>query len=453
MRKAIKLVNQGYIYREIKGRLMEEFNEEEKVSHVMELLPTKAPKLKTNNMFRKCEIFREESTGNSYLYNLETNEMKKWDKGLLAQEIKRIGKVYQVPEKVGEFIYKPEHKHVSWDDVFGFYFNSYKPPSWMKSYFYTNGKNTIKGRDIPEIYHNFFMHLTDKDIESYNYLVDWLANAVQDRNYCILTTIGAQGIGKGVLGEIMRQLFGPSNFYSGTDRMLKTNFNAQMAEKKLVYIDEVTIKNKEHEDRVKGVVNDYIEIEKKGIDAREIKNYASFYISSNNLDAIRISKNDRRFSIINLTDKKLNSVLKPEEIKELVDVKNTDKLGRFLWNYKIERDMTKVFISKRTEEVRESSLKEWEEYFIGEFAAENSGKALKQTDVSDIITEKYGSKFRPSRTALQALEQVASDVFEVKKVTVDHEIKVTKQNQKHYEGKAIGDTVTKKVQQWQVIFN
>jgi len=305
------------------------------------------------------------------------------------------------------------------DDTYSF--NTYQPPFWFQDCFFSEGNLEVpKELEFQNLYRRFFMHLVNKDKTSYNYLIQWLANGLRSRNYCILATIGKQGIGKGVLGGIMRELFGASNFYSGGDRMFKGTFNSQIANKRLVYCDEISIKNKEEEDRIKLVVNDYLEIEQKGVDAKEIKNYANFYISSNNMDSISLTADDRRFSIIELTDKKLTTVFTPEEIQSLFAPENIKSLASFLWHYHVdEKEMLKVFVSKRTEEVRSSSLKEWEDWFIFRFCEINSGKNYEIWEAADQVKEQFGYSFRIGRGKFLELMKKYPEVFSVKNTTED----------------------------------
>ena len=75
-------------------------------------------------------------------------------------------------------------------------FNLYEPPFWAEEYFRSGGKLRFPSvNSMPDIYNKFFNHLFDADKESLTYVLDWLANMLQSRNYCILTTIGAHGIG------------------------------------------------------------------------------------------------------------------------------------------------------------------------------------------------------------------------------------------------------------------
>lgn len=299
-------------------------------------------------------------------------------------------------------------------------YNTYQPPFWQKDWFYSNGKEVPTYRkELPEIYEKFFRHLVgdeDDSEASYYYLLKWLANGLRRRNYCILTTIGNQGIGKGVLGAIMKALFGENNYYEGSDKMFKSNFNSQIADRRLVYCDEISIQGREDEDRLKLVVNNTIEIEKKGIDAKAIDNYASFYISSNNMDSIKISADDRRFSIIQLTSEKLLKFMNVDDILDLTKSDNIKELAEFLWHYEVDvEEMGVVFKSKRTQEVRLNALQNWEDWFLFDFCVNNLGKFF---DISNELNEIFqlDQGIKIGRGKLQELEKKYSGYFKVRNI-------------------------------------
>lgn len=297
-------------------------------------------------------------------------------------------------------------------------YNTYVPPKWQEDWFYTKGLECPeKIIEIPAIYNKFLTHLVGNSEESEasrEYIIKWLANGLKRKNYCILTTIGKQGIGKGVLGNIMKGIYGDPNYYEGGDRMFKGTFNSQIENKRLVYCDEITIKEREDEDRLKLVVNDYIEIEKKGIDAKTVRNYASFYISSNHMDSIVLTADDRRFSIVELTDEKLLNAMTPDEIRELLNEENIRKFASYLWHYEVdEKEMAKVFVTARTAEVRAMGLKEWEEWFVFNFCVDNKGKIYTLDQAKTEIKEKFGYSKAAGRGKFMELQSKYPDVFKV----------------------------------------
>lgn len=287
-------------------------------------------------------------------------------------------------------------------------YNQYRPPFWQSETFYSEGAIEIAPeKSLPDLYHKFIWHLVDSDKESYEYILNWLANALQRRNFCILTTIGASGIGKGTLGDIMRELVGKENFSETSNRILAERFNAQIKNKRIVYCDEASVKSQKEEERLKALVNNALEVEAKGKDAEQITNYASFYFSSNSLDAIKLTADDRRFSIVNLTDRKLPEVLTLNELKALTKKENIDALARYLFHRPVdEASMLKVFVSENTEKIRSASLTVWQDWFLDEYAIDHAGKTIKIEEISHAIEDKYGSRTRPGKKAFMELAKI-----------------------------------------------
>jgi hypothetical protein len=307
--------------------------------------------------------------------------------------------------RFANFRYEPHLNSVFFVDNHGMAcFNDYQPPLWRREEFYYGTPVQPHG-EIPDVYFEFFHHLVGGDEPSLLYLVDWLANSVQSRNFTILCAIGAQGIGKGRLGELMEQVHGVTNFTKVRDHVFKSQFNGQLANKTFVQVDEASLDTKEAIDRVKDVVNGQIEIEKKGEDARSLRNHASFYLSSNSIDAVKLEPGDRRFSIIELTETKVED--KPE-IKRIIDDKifmdprNIDQLARYLKFKKITSNMMKPFHSGRWEQVREASLTDWENWVVFELAPKYAGDFMELETLQSKIQEKTGVR-SPGRGKIELL--------------------------------------------------
>lgn len=269
-------------------------------------------------------------------------------------------------------------------------YNRYIPPTWLSE--------NVSASKLPLIYEKFFKHLTNNDQKSFDYLIDWLSVMINARNFTILTTIGTQGVGKGILGEIMEKLVGETNFNKCRDTVLKTKFNGHVEGKRLVYIDEVDIKsNKGAHDRIKDLVNPKLELERKGKDPQMVNNYASIYMSSNSWDAIRIEAGNRRFSIIELTDTKIvDTDLRDKIESEILDDKNVVKLGKYLQGHKVINDMKKPFIeSARYQEILNEGTFEWENYILNDWAESNPWRECTIDVIQELLKEKMGRGFNP----------------------------------------------------------
>jgi hypothetical protein len=246
-----------------------------------------------------------------------------------------------------------------------------------------------------------------------------LAQVVQPnkRNFCILTTIGQQGVGKGILGEIMMNLVNIENFSGTSQKAISGTFNKQLLYKLVVYINEIEVKTISDENRLKGYIDETVEIEAKHVDAMTIQNHANLYISTNNEDALRLTADDRRFSIVNLTKVKMTpeyweGISNGTSIPDLFNLSNIKKLGNFLMNKEVDsKQMVKPLKTLLTEEIREASLKIWEHWVIHDLCWEKSDTELPLSDVSDLIESKFGSRTRPSTYAMRKLEKVYPNKF------------------------------------------
>lgn len=288
-------------------------------------------------------------------------------------------------------------------------FNTYCHPEWRL-------KEIQQSSDqLPALYDKFFKHLVKEDAPSYEYLLDWLANAIRDRNFTVLCAIASEeGTGKGVLGIIMSNLVGESNYNKVRDEVFKNKFNKGLKNKRIVQLDEVKLKGDEELNRFKDIINTSVEIEAKGKDAELMKNYASFYLTSNNIDAIRPSASDRRFSIIEMTDIKLLRAFSQKEIDQLTLGVDIAKLGWFLLNRELKNNMLTSFKSAHYEHIREASQSMWQEYMLEDFAKQYKNKDVPLKKVQQLLREEFGPSFNIGRIKLKAFCDDYKEYFQFK---------------------------------------
>jgi hypothetical protein len=268
--------------------------------------------------------------------------------------------------------------------------NDYRPPSYLDNEFWVENEaeyETIIYKKlereykapetwnelIPKVYLDFFNHLCSNDKESLEYLIDWMAVAVDPtmRNLTTLVLIANQGVGKGVFFEsVLQQLFGEHNSVQlrGQDA-LESRFNQSFANKRVIFLDEVQLKDIKAMNRFKMFANDMMEIEQKGKDPVYIKNWANTIIAANDLDAIKLEQDDRRFSILQVTNNRLEEFCAQHDqyktVQELranlENLNNIKDLYNFLISHKPERVMSYAFSnSSRVDEIKDAGLAEWE---------------------------------------------------------------------------------------------
>lgn len=174
-------------------------------------------------------------------------------------------------------------------------FNNYIQPSWKADY--VPGK-----RSVPQLFDLFLNHLTANNERSKFYILSWAAWSLYPEAYIpYLTFLGNEGVGKGLLGDILEMIHSPHSSRV-RDLVIKKEFNRQLENKSFVHIDELKLRNDEDMNRLKDLINRRIEIEGKGRDSYTTDNWAKIMISSNNLNALDLSDSQRRFSIADITN-------------------------------------------------------------------------------------------------------------------------------------------------------
>ncbi len=384
-----------------------------------------APRLMQSNgdalvefVMRSKMLINVEDIDDYRFVDLQTGAERRLDKRAVLALLGREGfKTFSESNStLAQFSYKPPYISPIYVDDDGMtVYNQYQPPVWLKDEFYF-GHALTPIDTIPPLYATFIRHLTDNDEPSYEYLIDWLATSLQGRNLTLLTAIGEQGIGKGTLGDIMEKLHGKTNFVKVRDQVFKDKFNAALKNKTLVYVDEIDLQTKESQDRIKDVVNSSVEIEQKGIDPHTADNYASFYLSSNSLDAIKIEGGDRRFSIIQLTEKKIiDTDLSGAAIDELKKESNIADLARYLRFKKVSRNMYVPFRSARYEEVREASLQDWELFVLEDWAPKHRGQTVLLSELRIALEVSNITRNVPGRPKMMKLVRKYPEILKMRR--------------------------------------
>ena len=357
-----------------------------------------------------------------YTYNESDKELRPIS---IPDTLRFCDKRFLMP-KVREFDkdYNPYSNQVLTDGYPNVKFNTYRPAPWQDAFFYKNEQPA--NVELPDIHYRFLSNLTGGDKPSFEYILDWIAMALVDRNYTYLSALGAEGIGKGVLYDLMKALFSEQNCTRVFVEQLDSNFNGFLEGKKIIYIDELTINSTRREEIVKDMVNSPISIEKKGIDTYLSPNYANIYISSNNTGALRLTAGQRRFSLVQLTTHKMSKW--PEIYKnwagdsdraKVTAAENVLQLGQFLLNRRFDKEKHRIvpFLApEKQKELTEDSLKVWEYHLIFDLAREKAGQTITVTQLKEDL--ELGTNERCKQFISQATLRVLSNkypgVFKIK---------------------------------------
>jgi hypothetical protein len=146
-------------------------------------------------------------------------------------------------------------------------------------------------------------NICSDDDAAYKTLMQFLAHAVQrpfEKPGFMVVVIGAEGVGKGVFVHAVGSLFG-RHYCSQLDvKALTSQFNGELAEAILCFADEVSLTGKsDGVERFKRLITEpSVRLERKGIDAIEVKSYHRFILATNNAHAVPAGANARRFFVL-----------------------------------------------------------------------------------------------------------------------------------------------------------
>ena len=176
--------------------------------------------------------------------------------------------------------------------------------------------------EIPEAIDIFKQHvsiLCNHEKEMVDYVIHWIAHAIQypEEKSTMITFISSQGAGKNTLMKFLKQMLGKEKYFETTDpsRDVWGSFNGAIAEKYIVMLNELSALDlKNAEGKIKGLItDDTMTINQKGVPQYEVQSYHKFICSTNNKEAIKPSKDDRRNCLIECSDELCNEGKTEEE--------------------------------------------------------------------------------------------------------------------------------------------
>jgi hypothetical protein len=299
---------------QLKAAVRKEFGKEETSNEVMKLIS----EIDTENFVyyrlanknRAC-IIREFEQGEAYTFD-GTKMMS--DHILLHQ----LGKVGADKELRAVFHEKFEERVLinAFEE-----FNPGKPHQYTKGFIkYINlwipGKAYLKIHEMSEVIDqmdiksalgliknrlpvmDFYLHqITQKG--SIEYLINWLINTAHFNRMSTLPVITTvQGTGKGVfVTNVLEHYLNHKYVNVVTSEKISSNFNAFMEQSSLIVLDEGDFSKSHEVDNLKLLTgNEFIQVEKKGIDSQKMRRHFNLLMLTNGETPLIHPSNDRRMT-------------------------------------------------------------------------------------------------------------------------------------------------------------
>lgn len=267
-------------------------------------------------------------------------------------------------------------------------FNKYVPPAWKQDYWITG--NEPPRAECPTIVMEFLKFFLSYDEPSIEFALQWMSVSLRKRNLTYLTLLGSSGSGKGTISKLLEKVHGLQNSKQIKAEAINARFNSVFAGTTLLTINEITKLSPQQLDSIKLLNESTLTIENKGVDRiRQIDNHLNVIISSNNLDALRITSDDRRFSLLNVSDEKLQTRFPDlEAFQSELNADNTvAQFAAYLWHRPYdERNVYTAFKSQEKADVVQSmSLEAWQEEIERNLVDVFAGYSVLATDLATYI--------------------------------------------------------------------
>jgi len=192
---------------------------------------------------------------------------------------------------------------------------------------------------------NHFMITSNHNEKIYEYQLNWFAHKIQFPHKKIaicLIYMGTQGTGKTTICEnLMKKLLGCQYICSTSNIETITNkFNSSMKNKLLCILNELNGKDTMPlMDRLKDIITrQSISIEHKGVDAIDMPDYCDYCFTTNNLNPIKETRQERRFQLCFPSDEKIGDVNYFTQLHKDI---NNDKIIKKFYEYLKARDLSK----------------------------------------------------------------------------------------------------------------
>lgn len=168
----------------------------------------------------------------------------------------------------------------------------------------------------PTLFIKLLQHLIP-DPKERKYFYAWLYASMTSRSYVYLVLCGVPGSGKNRLKLVLRALHGRDNTNDGKKSTLDNRFNSQLSTGTLTWFDELKY-DSDMENVMKEIQNDYLSIERKGVDAtRSSTIHSSMVISNNKPRDNFLAFDARKFAPLVLGSKDLRHSMTEAEIDRL----------------------------------------------------------------------------------------------------------------------------------------
>lgn len=173
----------------------------------------------------------------------------------------------------------------------------------------------------------------------FEYLIKFFAHILQkpaEKPTVAVVVRSIEGTGKGMMVKPLLPIFGAQAIHLNGDRHITGQFNGAIANKLLIFADEVDLTSSTTADKLKAFISEStIQLEKKGLEAVVIPNYARIIFASNRPHVIAAGLRERRYLVLEPGEQQAQNEEYFKNLNNWIENGGPEKLFYYLSNVDI----------------------------------------------------------------------------------------------------------------------
>lgn len=261
----------------------------------------------------------------------------------------------------------------------------------------------------------YYQHISEViaqgNLEICDYILDWMADAVQnitERPGVTMVLRGGSGAGKGATIELFGRLFGQHFLPVSDSKHIVGHFNAHLKDCLILFADEAFYAGDvKHESIIKTLITSPTRmVEYKGKDVVILPNYTRLMMASNKAWVAPLEMDDRRFFILDVADKKVKDHEYFDALfKQMTKAKGSEALLYDLLHRDISKrnikdyPITQAILDNKLESL--DSVGQWIFYVLSNAELEYLGRSKNIFEIYETYVESCGKQRPASYNAWQ----------------------------------------------------
>jgi hypothetical protein len=230
---------------------------------------------------------------------------------------------------------------------------------------------TAKKGDVTPFLYHINEVICNSDRVAGQFVIEFLAHMIQKPNEKPSVAIvmkSVQGAGKGTMIEPILQILGPYAVQVNGAYQLTGRFNSVVANKLLVFADEVDLTDVRTADKLKGLISEpRLSLERKGIDPIQVPNFCRFIFASNHETVIKAGNRERRYLVLEPSSKYAQNTAYFNQLRQWINANGACYLLDYLLNVDITNfDPRKAPVTKALLEEKLANLSSYQQFIMSE---------------------------------------------------------------------------------------